>query len=52
MYYFLPKTYTLVNIMWPHHHGLRKGKYKIIHYFPFNEWEFYDLENDPNEEKI
>jgi arylsulfatase A-like enzyme len=33
------------------HHGLRKGRYKIIHYHPFNEWEFYDLEVDPNEEK-
>jgi len=32
------------------HHGFRKGKYKIIHYFPFNEWEFFDLENDPNEQ--
>ena len=31
------------------HHGLRKGKYKIIHYYPFDEWEFFDLENDPNE---
>ncbi len=34
-----------------HHHGLRKGKYKIIHYHSFNEWEFYDLEDDPHEEK-
>jgi len=33
------------------HHGLRKGKYKIIHYHSFNEWEFYDLEDDPHEEK-
>ena len=32
------------------HHGFRKGKYKIIHYFPFDEWEFFDLENDPNEQ--
>ena len=33
------------------HHGLRKGKYKIIHYFPFDEWEFYDLSRDPGEEE-
>ncbi|MEK9772893.1 MAG: sulfatase/phosphatase domain-containing protein, partial [Opitutae bacterium] len=33
------------------HHGLRKGPYKIIHYYPFNEWEFYDLLNDPHEEE-
>ena len=25
--------------------------YKIIHYYPFDEWEFYDLLNDPKEEK-
>jgi len=31
------------------HHGLRKGKYKIVHYYPFDEWEFFDLENDPKE---
>ena len=28
-----------------------KGKYKIIHYFPFDEWEFYDLSRDPGEEE-
>jgi hypothetical protein len=31
------------------HHGFRKGKYKIVHYYPFDEWEFFDLENDPKE---
>jgi hypothetical protein len=31
------------------HHGLRKGQYKIVHYYPFDEWEFFDLENDPKE---
>lgn len=35
----------------PPHHGLRTGMYKIIHYYPFDEWEFYDLLNDPKEEK-
>jgi len=32
------------------HHGLRKGHFKIIHYYPFNEWEFYNLNDDPAEE--
>ncbi len=33
------------------HHGIRKGRYKLIHYYPFNEWEFYDLESDKGEEE-
>ena len=33
------------------HRGLRKERYKIIHYYPFNEWEFYDLIIDPKEEE-
>jgi len=32
------------------HIGLLHGKFKIIHYYPFDEWEFYDLEKDPFEE--
>jgi len=31
------------------HHGVREGRYKIIHYYPFDEWEFFDLEKDPME---
>ena len=31
------------------HQGFRKGRYKIIHYYPFDEWEFYDLLTDPME---
>ena len=32
------------------HYGLRTQKYKLIHfYYDIDEWEFYDLENDPNE---
>lgn len=31
------------------HHGVREGRYKIIHYYPFDEWEFFDLEKDPKE---
>ena len=31
------------------HYGLRSSKYKIIHYYQFDEWELFDLINDPNE---
>ncbi len=32
------------------HYGIRDERYKLIHYyFPTDEWEFFDLEKDPNE---
>lgn len=32
------------------HYGVRTDRYKLIHfYFNIDEWEFYDLEKDPNE---
>jgi arylsulfatase A-like enzyme len=32
------------------HYGIRNSRYKLIHfYYDIDEWEFYDLENDPNE---
>lgn len=32
------------------HYGLRTAQYKLIHfYYNINQWEFYDLANDPNE---
>ena len=38
---------------WHHvqpHYGIRTNKFKLIHfYYSLNEWEFFDLENDPNE---
>lgn len=40
---------------WHHvqpHYGIRGQRYKLIHfYYNIDEWEFYDLENDPNEMK-
>ena len=34
------------------HYGVRTEKYKLIHfYYDIDEWEFYDLENDPLEMK-
>ena len=38
---------------WHHvqpHYGIRTDRYKLIHfYYDVDVWEFYDLENDPNE---
>lgn len=38
---------------WHHvqpHYGVRSDRYKLIHfYYDVDVWEFYDLENDPNE---
>lgn len=32
------------------HYGARNERYKIIHFYDdIDEWEFYDLQNDPNE---
>ena len=31
------------------HYGIRDGRYKLIRFYQFDEWEFYDLENDPDE---
>lgn len=39
------------NQMIAKHYGIRTPKYKIIHFYQFNEWEFYDLHKDPFEEK-
>jgi len=37
----------------PPHDGVADGRYKLIHYKydEVDEWEFYDLENDPQEMK-
>ena len=31
------------------HFGIRTQRYKLIRFYQFDEWEFYDLENDPDE---
>ncbi len=33
----------------PRHYGVRNDRYKLIHFYQFDEWEFYDLETDPDE---
>lgn len=31
------------------HNGIRTDRYKLIRFYQFGEWEFYDLEKDPDE---
>lgn len=31
------------------HRGVRTDRYKLIHFYDNNEWELYDLQEDPNE---
>ena len=31
------------------HYGVRTARYKLIHFYNIDEWELYDLENDPRE---
>ena len=32
------------------HYGIRTDRYKLIHfYYDIDQWELYDLQNDPNE---
>jgi uncharacterized sulfatase len=33
------------------HLGIREKQYKLIYFYTANEWEFYDLKNDPKEQK-
>lgn len=33
----------------PQHYGIRTERYKLIYYYTRNEWEFFDLERDPDE---
>ena len=33
----------------PRHDGVRTDRYKLIHFYTDDNWEFYDLQNDPNE---
>ncbi len=31
------------------HYGIRTERYKLIHFYQFDEWELYDLQEDPDE---
>lgn len=43
-YYEYPSVHMVAR-----HYGVRTPRYKLIRYYQFDEWEFYDLKNDPGE---
>jgi arylsulfatase A-like enzyme len=43
-YYEYPSVHMV-----PRHYGVRSQRYKLMRFYQFDEWEFYDLENDPDE---
>ena len=44
-YYEYPSVHMI-----PRHYGIRTERYKLIHFYQFgNEWEMYDLKDDPDE---
>jgi len=43
-YYEYPSVHMV-----PRHDGVRNDRYKLMHFYQFDEWEFYDLETDPDE---
>ncbi|WPR71119.1 sulfatase [Flavobacterium sp. NG2] len=45
-YYDFPGGHNIAK-----HEGVRTDRYKLIHYYDLNKWEFYDLKKDPTEMK-
>lgn len=43
-YYEYPSIHMV-----PRHYGIRTDRYKLMHFYHFDEWEFYDLQSDPDE---
>jgi arylsulfatase A-like enzyme len=43
-YYEYPSVHMV-----PRHFGIRTDKFKLMRFYQFDEWEFYDLEQDPDE---
>ncbi len=43
-YYEFPSVHMI-----PRHYGIRTERYKLMHFYQFDEWEFYDLATDPDE---
>ena len=43
-YYEYPSVHMV-----PRHNGVRTERYKLMHFYQFDEWEFYDLAADPDE---
>jgi len=44
-YYEYPSVHMVAR-----HRGIADGRFKLIHFYQFGEWEFYDLETDPQEQ--
>ncbi|GAB5449830.1 MAG: sulfatase [Halioglobus sp.] len=34
----------------PRHYGIHTGRYKLVHYYRYDEWELFDIESDPGEQ--
>ncbi len=45
-YYEYPSVHMVAR-----HDGIRTERYKLIHFYQFDEWELYDLEDDPDERR-
>ncbi|MBI1373782.1 MAG: sulfatase-like hydrolase/transferase [Phycisphaera sp.] len=43
-YYEYPSVHMV-----PRQNGVRTDRYKLMHFYQFDEWEFYDLKHDPKE---
>ena len=43
-YYEFPGAHSVAR-----HYGVTNGREKLIHYYQLDEWELFDLENDPDE---
>ncbi|MEM7010643.1 MAG: sulfatase [Verrucomicrobiota bacterium] len=43
-YYEYPSVHMV-----PRHFGIRTDRFKLMSFYQFGDWEFYDLENDPDE---
>ncbi len=43
-YYEFPSVHMVAR-----HCGVRDSRYKLIHFYQFDEWELYDVESDPDE---
>lgn len=43
-YYEFPGTHEVRR-----HYGVRDARYKLIYFYNLDQWEFYDLETDPEE---
>jgi len=43
-YYEYPSVHMVAR-----HRGVRTERWKLVHYYPFDEWELFDLASDPDE---